>query len=766
MQHVRLLKLLITMFLLLLSALAIPAQQAVVTVDAGAVMRTFDRHMLLGSNIATWYRPQTFANRDLRQWLADIDMRFLRMPGGSYADCTFWNGNGVRRADGSVDPSRLRDGFPQIDYSAYAPSVLLWKGKLGNDWNGHVDVLAEHEFIKAIPGAQAMVTVNAGTGRAVDAAEWVRWANITHHYAVHYWEIGNELDGDWEDGHTLPGGGVLTGALYAARFKEFATAMKAVDPSIMVGGPTTGVEPGGFAETLLRDAGDTVDFVSIHNYPCLASMTEAQMLDKVTSIDAQVRLVKAWIHQYQPRREGKIAISVSEWNVCPNREACDLFNTLWSCRFIGEMAGAGVDSALQWDTFTTEHGMFQDGNPIQRKAQYWAFWLWDHYMGNQLLHTEQQGPKSFYSLATRSQDAVYVMLINTSRTDEVATTVHLTGVDVGKSGEMAVCDSCRYFWNALRKDVEWSEMPRVTPLHTGADFPLVVPPFSAVVVKAPLGKDAPLSAWAQAGALDVAKPAGKLGLKLVLPENGYADTRLEGWVLAVQAGGNAPYPAPTPPAALSVDGPAQLDRTQAPLAQEAGQFYLIPTGEGEVTVTATVNGVSTSAKVHLQPSVPQPVVLWPFDNGFLAKGYLDSPWKLSADTSARANKSVARIAMPEAWATNYQRFATLKVFPNAAALKRENIRGVVFDLYLSPDFQCADPNAHISVVMQSTANYWMNIGDIPLPKPGAWHTVSVTTKDEKLCAAMSEAYNVILNLYSVSPVHGSLCLDKAGLMVR
>ncbi len=80
---------------------------------------------------------------------------------------------------------------------------------------------------------QAMVTVDYGAGNTIGqrdgsgetgpqiAADWVRYANIQHHYGIKYWEIGSEVHGNgtyganWEaDDHctTTPTGGpvVLT----------------------------------------------------------------------------------------------------------------------------------------------------------------------------------------------------------------------------------------------------------------------------------------------------------------------------------------------------------------------------------------------------------------------------------------------------------------------------------------------------------------------------------------------------------------------------
>ncbi|UCD00150.1 MAG: hypothetical protein JSW66_09765 [Phycisphaerales bacterium] len=57
------------------------------------------------------------------------------------------------------------------------------------------------------------------------AVAWVRYANVRRNYGVKYWEVGNE---NW---HNKTG----TATEIAQVAKEFAQAMKAVDPNIKVG---------------------------------------------------------------------------------------------------------------------------------------------------------------------------------------------------------------------------------------------------------------------------------------------------------------------------------------------------------------------------------------------------------------------------------------------------------------------------------------------------------------------------------------------------
>ena len=94
----------------------------------------------------------------------------------------------------------------------------------------NIDVKGLHEFVQALPGVQPMPCVNAGTGRAVDAAEWVRWANRKMGYNARYWEIGNELGGGWEPGTFLPfDKGRLTAEMYTRRYNDIANAMREVE---------------------------------------------------------------------------------------------------------------------------------------------------------------------------------------------------------------------------------------------------------------------------------------------------------------------------------------------------------------------------------------------------------------------------------------------------------------------------------------------------------------------------------------------------------
>lgn len=154
------------------------------------------------------------------------------------------------------------------------------------DWNPEWTFDRFMQWLRGIPGGEALICVNFGTGTPEEAAAWVRYANVEKKYGIRRWHVGNEVDGTWEDG------GPVDPAQYVVRYAQFARAMKAVDPTIEIYGPGTfSVEfiapPGGkvrrsgraddltWMESFLARIGDIersdkkrlLDGVDLHSYP-------------------------------------------------------------------------------------------------------------------------------------------------------------------------------------------------------------------------------------------------------------------------------------------------------------------------------------------------------------------------------------------------------------------------------------------------------------------------------------------------------------------
>jgi hypothetical protein len=242
----------------------------------------------LGINDAVWdSQLGTTAVSDL---LKNAGVQTMRYPGGSYGDIYHWQNN---TAPG---------GFvaPGTDFDTFIASTQR-------------------------VGAQPVIIANYGTGSPQEAADWVRYANVTKGYGAKYWEIGNELYGnghygaDWEaDNHAdkSPTG-------YANGVVAYAEAMKAVDPSIKVGAVLTmaanwpdglvgGGDSGTWNKTVLSIAGPKIDFVILHWYP--SHTDAADVLTKPNQLTDAMYLVRQQITRYAGANAAGITIALTETN--------------------------------------------------------------------------------------------------------------------------------------------------------------------------------------------------------------------------------------------------------------------------------------------------------------------------------------------------------------------------------------------------------------------------------------------------------------------
>ena len=214
------------------------------------------------------------------------------------------------------------------NYKFYAMSTRNGD-KARTDWT---DIKWDFEefmkYIKTLPNAQAVICVNAGTGTSQEAAAWVRYANKVKGYNIKQWEIGNELDGEWEES------GPISARHYASRFLEYAHAMKAVDSTIVLHGPLlsthkmmqkgAGILDGKYwMEEFLRIVGEAekkdgkryLDVVDLHNYPYWTPNppSAAEMLKAMFDVGPNMDTLDVWMKRHL---EGERRVFLSEFSTC------------------------------------------------------------------------------------------------------------------------------------------------------------------------------------------------------------------------------------------------------------------------------------------------------------------------------------------------------------------------------------------------------------------------------------------------------------------
>ena len=190
--------------------------------------------------------------RDVFEKIKLLKPAFIRWPGGNVAQDYHWAW-GVGPRDERVTWTNLS-----------------WKNEPEPSDFGTDEFVA---FARAA-GAEPSITVNVeGRGATVEeAAAWVEYCNspATTKYGamraanghpapfrVKFWEVGNEIWGDWVRGHSVA-------ETYARNYNRYAKAMLAVDPSIKL--IAVGDNDMKWNRTVLSAAGENIDYLAIHHY--------------------------------------------------------------------------------------------------------------------------------------------------------------------------------------------------------------------------------------------------------------------------------------------------------------------------------------------------------------------------------------------------------------------------------------------------------------------------------------------------------------------
>ncbi|GAA3784323.1 cellulose binding domain-containing protein [Micromonospora maritima] len=267
------------------------ADPVAVTVNARAGLATVP-DTALGVNHAIW--DSQLGSTETSDLLRAAGVQMLRYPGGSYADIYHWK---THTAPGGYVA-------PDTDFDTFMAAARR-------------------------VGAQPMIIANYGTGTPAEAADWVRYANVTKGYGAKFWTVGNENYGNghygsaWEaDDHPDK-----SATQYARLVVEYADAMKAVDPGIKVGavltmpgnwpdGITAGADPGPWNQTVLSIAGPKIDFVDVHWYP---GGSAAESLARTDHLPDAAWLLRQQIARYAGPGADRIGISLTELNVDTGR---------------------------------------------------------------------------------------------------------------------------------------------------------------------------------------------------------------------------------------------------------------------------------------------------------------------------------------------------------------------------------------------------------------------------------------------------------------
>ncbi|MBX7209527.1 MAG: hypothetical protein K1X78_14520 [Verrucomicrobiaceae bacterium] len=719
---------------LLLCFFAVSAHaESTIDILPDQIVRGVNLSRILGANAGLWYSPKQLKQVQNSDHLKNWRPGLIRIPGGSWGDELVWNGNGVR--DGkTLDATKFVNGRWQIDFSAYQPGFRAGaNGKL-SDFHGNVDVKAMHEFVRDC-GSSAIVTVNAGTGTREMAAEWVRWAKANN-YAVSYWEIGNELEGQWEQGHFRPDGKEMTGEMYADIYLAFAKAMKAVDPTIKVGGPAASNDGVVFGAALLEKAANYVDFISYHTYPANSHAGTPKLFEEADSILAGVKKVRELIRQKAPQRADKIEIGITEWHVGIHEgpRTVNHISGPWSAKWIGRMIEAGVDFANVWDLFSQTaqggHGIFGKDDALTPRGPFWALQLWSQHMSGKLVKCESKGITAF---ATDKA----VLLINESETEPATTSIRIAGKPITGTHQAHELSAANYLWNEHANAPVWSHPPAQRTHTADAQGRIALPPLSATVFHLDQSSE-PIAASI------AAKPS------LVLPVKQQADVPFTAWI-TLRDDKDLPFIGTPQEVQIETRGSLKTSTTKLTLHSAAAPLQVQPTGAGTGEIIVRTSAGESHHRIELVPVEFRPQVLWSFGKPDSLKD-IESPHQLAL------HEGSAQITLAK---TESNRLITFKSIPPC---EKQRIGGLSLKLRAT-DLK-APSDAKLTIVCQSLANQWMPLGDIPLTKlTSEWSTHELKLPDIRFLEAVPDLRSIVVLIHAPDAA-GTIFVDEVGVLTR
>jgi alpha-N-arabinofuranosidase len=235
---------------------------------------------------------------DTTALLKTLHSGFWRLPGGNFLSDWDWHG--------ATGPRDRR--APMFDYA--------WSAMQPNDVG-----MDEYMTLTRLIGVEPYVTVNAGLGDANSAAEEVEYLNgpassewgakraANGHpepYHVRYWNIGNEPYGWWQIGKT-------TLDYFMMKHRDFAAAMKAKDPSIILIG--SGAMPD---QMHPRDVKENASLESIqHRFGTEEDWTGGLFAQAWGTFDG---ISEHWYDRAEQRPDAPPADELMEWVRSPSNQ--------------------------------------------------------------------------------------------------------------------------------------------------------------------------------------------------------------------------------------------------------------------------------------------------------------------------------------------------------------------------------------------------------------------------------------------------------------
>jgi len=423
--------------------------------------------------------------RDVFDRVRLLKPAFIRWPGGNVAQDYHWSW-GIGPRDERVTWTNLS-----------------WKNEPEPSDFGTDEFVM---FARAL-GSEPSITVNVeGRGATVaEAAAWVEYCNgpgtskygamraANGHpapFGVKFWEVGNEIWGDWVRGHS-------DAETYARNYNRYAQAMRAVDPSIKL--IAVGDNDMNWNRTVLREAGRNIDYLAIHHY-----YGRRELQGDPSNLMAHPLFFERFYTRVQQLLgelglAGRVKLAINEWGLdLPSEQQYSMESALYGARLMNvfERAGEIVEMSAVSDLVNGwPGGIIQAGrdglfvSPIYLVNQLYAEHRGDLLLATTVnsptFNTSREGTNIPYldAVVSRTADGktIFIKAVNTSWTSALLVNVTIQGAIPGPRAEVktVTAPSINVSNDFSRPDVV-SIQKRMLP--SGSRFVVTLPKHSVSVI--------------------------------------------------------------------------------------------------------------------------------------------------------------------------------------------------------------------------------------------------------------------------------------------
>jgi hypothetical protein len=294
----------------------------------------------------------------------------------------------------------------------------------GGEWgdDNYVETYHVDQFISycRLIGAEPRIVVRLRHGSLDKALELLDYTNANQKYGVKYWGIGNEADlyaAHGDEGYTVE--------QYNTAWREYAEAMKAADPSIVLVGPDVSqfVDDARGSDYLqfridwlkafLEANGDLVDIVSIHRYPFPVgnrTPTKDDLRSNSKEWDRIIPALRSMIRE-QTGRDLPVAVtevnSSSLVNVGGEATMDSHYNAIWFADVLGRMIDQKVTMVDQF-ALAGDYGIVGRLEPM---PMYYTYLMYKQFGSEQVRAASDDDVVRVYA-AERTDGTLTVLIVN------------------------------------------------------------------------------------------------------------------------------------------------------------------------------------------------------------------------------------------------------------------------------------------------------------------------------------------------------------------